>query len=167
MLLTKANTSHIKLAYKGLFLNFLVNTGANVSLIKWEKLQNTNTSYESSEILSLNGLSANSPVMTAGIVNLVLSIHNKSFNAKFQVVKENCNIPFDGLIGNDILKHENAIIDYEKSRLKLSSLPFTIPLQLKSDVSNPNAIFLQPRSETLIEVDILNASIGEGVCPNN
>lgn len=165
ILITNVNTSYIKVAYQNHPLKFLIDTGANVSLIKWESLPKSDLCYDNSEILTLNGISANSPVRTVGIINLPLSVHNKLFNAKFHVVKEKCNIPFDGLIGSDVLKNQKALINYEKSQLKLSSLPFPIPLRLKSEVSNNKALFLQPRSETLIEIDILNYSVKEGICP--
>ena len=68
-------------------------------------------------------------------------------------------------MGNDFLNTQKATISYEKNELKLNCLPFPITLYTNSNPSNSNTYFLSPRSETVIEIDILNSKISEGICP--
>lgn len=84
--------------------------------------------------------------MTIRNTNLGLSLCNRYFDTKFHVIKQKCKISLDGLIKNGIFSFENAIY----SLLKLSHL------QLKSDATNPNALFLQPYKETMIAVNTSN-----------
>lgn len=165
ILLTNENTAYIKTTYQNIEFKFLIDTGANVSLIKLEKLKETQSEYNCSEILTLNGLSANAPVSTIGSIQLPLKVHELQFNIKFHIVNVETNIPFDGLIGNDFLRNENAEINYNKLQLKLNSLPCPISLHLNSNPCNSEVYFLDPRSETVIEVEILNKKIDQGICP--
>lgn len=165
ILLTNNNVVYIKSTFQNIEFKFLVDTGANVSLIKLPKLKQTQCTFNSAEKLTLNGLSANSPVSTIGSIVLPLNIHNKIFQVKFHIVKAESNLPFDGLIGNDFLKNEMATICYEKNQLKLNCLPFPIPLHLNSNPSSSETYFLEPRSETVIEIDILNTDLSEGITP--
>jgi hypothetical protein len=82
-----------------------------VSLIRTEKLKQTNLFYNPNETLTLNGLSANASVNTIGSVILKPQLNNHQLDMKFHIVKENANIPFDGLLGNDFLKKQEAQID--------------------------------------------------------
>lgn len=163
--LTEENTSYIRVKYQGIEFTFLLDTGANVSLIKLPKLKQTKSTYNPNEILTLNGLSANAPVQTIGSIKMNVEVYNKAFNIKFHIVKQETNMPFDGLIGNDFFKSENAEISFNKRELKIRSLPFAIPLHLNSNPSSSQTYFLNPRSETLVEIDIINGEIVYGICP--
>jgi hypothetical protein len=72
--------------------------------------------YNPNETLTLNGLSANAPVNTIGSVILKRQLNNHHLDMKFHVrlAKENANIPFDGLLGNNFLKEQETQIDYNK-----------------------------------------------------
>lgn len=156
---------YITLYYQDIEFRFLIDTGASSSLIKLEKLKLTKSKYNPTEILTLNGLSANTPVKTIGSIVLNTRIHNKFLDIKFHIVKQESNIPFDGLIGQDFLKQEGAEINYSQGFLKIKSLPFPVKLQLSSKKENGNSYVLNPRSETVIQVDILNSGITQGICP--
>lgn len=77
---------------------------------------------------------------------------------------ENHNLPHDGILGNDFLLSNGAVINLNKSQLFLASLETPIKLFCKNENSS-KAFTLEPRSETVIEVDILNQNITEGICP--
>lgn len=156
---------YITLYYQDIEFRFLIDTGASSSLIKLEKLKQTKSKYNPTEILTLNGLSANTPVKTIGSIVLNTRIHNKFLDIKFHIVKQESNIPFDGLIGQDFLKQEGAEINYSQGFLKIKSLPFPVKLQLSSKKESGNSYILNPRSETVIQVDILNSGITQGICP--
>lgn len=169
MLNNNDNASYVKIPYKVgdsyLEFKFLIDTGASLSLIKTDKLKLTKLFYDSSEIVTLNGLSPNCPINTAGSVILDPSIHDKSFKIKFHIVEHQNNIPFDGLIGNDFLKEEEAQIDLNKLELRIKSLPFPLKIWLNSNPEDNPVFILKPRSETVVRAKILNPEIKEGICP--
>lgn len=165
VLLTNDNIVYIKTKYQDIEFKFLIDTGANVSLIKLPKLKLTKSTYNPSETLVLNGLSANSPISTIGSIKMPLQIYDQTFDVKFHIVKVDSNLPFDGLIGNDYLKNQEATICFKKNQLKINSVPCPIPIFHNSNPSNSKVYYLNPRSETIIEVDILNKDISQGICP--
>lgn len=144
---------------------FLIDTGASVSLLKYqEKLNNLDFDLDQGDKITLTGLSANAPVETAGSCILNLHFHSQKVSAKFHLVTENHNLPHDGILGNDFLSTNGAIINLNKSQLFLASLGRPIEIVCKKEI-NSKSFILEPRSETVIEVDILNKNISQGICP--
>lgn len=123
--------------------------------------------YNPNDTVILNGLSTNSPVSTLGSVTLTPCINNHQLNIKFQIIKEDTtNVPFDGLLGNDyLLTDQQANIDYEKLKLQLKDLPFPLDMSKNSNPQNDSCYYLNPRSETIIKVKILNKNLSEGITP--
>ena len=165
ILSTSDNASYINVNYKNIKFRFLLDTGASISIIKLQKLKLTNLRYNPKDNIIINGLSVEAPVSTVGSITLPLQIHNKTFDCKFYVVKQESNIPFDGLIGNDFLEKEEATINYKNSTLTINSLPFPVSLQLNSNPTQSQSYILNSRSETIIKVDVLNPEIVQGICP--
>lgn len=81
----------------------------------------------------------------------------------FQIVDDLKNIPYDGIIGEDFLKSENANLSYNQYNIKLNSLPFSIPLHTNITDNYNHLHILQPRSQTIIEVDVNNKEIEKGI----
>lgn len=131
---------------------FLIDSGANVSLAKESILKNRNE-IRFGEKLNLYGMSNDNPMC---------------------IIDDTLNIPFDGLIGNDFLRHFQFNIDYLKNQLsihevsKFQLMPENIPFYFECDSSDQNSpcnIYLAPRSETLIQINVLNPKINEGIIP--
>lgn len=163
--ISTCNMSHIKVEIFGVEFKFLIDTGAGTSLIKSPKLQKINSICDPSDTMSFTGLCANASVHSIGTVELNLKVYDETFPAKFHVIQQESNIPFDGIIGNDFLEIQQANIDFEKRELRIKSLPFPIVLNLNLNPNQSGSYFLNPRSETLIEVDILNDGVTEGITP--
>ncbi|XP_063920701.1 uncharacterized protein LOC135135549 [Zophobas morio] len=165
------NVSYIIIPHEGkqgiVYFKFLIDTGANISLIKTQKLKQTNLTYNPNDTVILNGLSINSPVETLGTVTLIPRINDHELGINFHIVKEDTtNVPFDGLIGNDyLLTQQKANIDFDNLKLTIKDLPFPININCNSNPNDESCYYLSPRSETLIKVGILNKNISEGVTP--
>ena len=146
-------------------LKFLIDTGANVSLIKACKLR-PETRFNSQDKLVLHGLSPNNSVETVGSCCIPLKIHERTILAKFYIINQATNVPFDGLIGKDILERESATIDYESRSITFKTISATIPLVSQNcDDAKVHLINLKARTETLIEIEIKNPEIQEGIIP--
>ncbi|KAJ3650056.1 hypothetical protein Zmor_021765 [Zophobas morio] len=90
-------------------------------------------------------------------------IYGHKVPIKIHIVKQDCNIPFDGLIGNDFLQPQNAQIDYKNCTLKIDSLPFNIPIYLNCNPNKNESYILKARTEAVIEVNIINDNLNEGI----
>lgn len=89
------------------------------------------------------------------------------------MVPDNFPIPFDGLLGNDFVKANQCEINYNTNTLLIGA--HTIDLQhivqpiQNSDVFNNNPkpkseLVLKPRSETMVQIKIINSDLNEGIC---
>jgi hypothetical protein len=157
---------------------FLIDTGANVSLIKTDKVKQTPLCFNPNDKITINGISRNKSIQTAESVYLEPIIDNHEFKIKFHIIERPTNIPFAGLIGNDFLQSKNAEINLEQFTLKIKSLPFPLKIYRNSEFvctddtlcsQQPNKndnVILKPRSETLIRDNIINQNkISEGITP--
>ena len=122
--------------------------------------------FDSKDKLVLHGLSANNPVETVGSCPIPVRFYDDSIEIKFYILNEVTNIPFDGLLGKDFLQNESATIDYESHTLTLRSE--TVPISLNCENSGREEVHLinlKARTETLIEIQVENPEIKEGIIP--
>lgn len=145
-------------------LRLLIDTGASTSLIKACKLI-PETRFNSNEKLTLHGLSPNNPVETIGSCKISLSVSGYHFDAKFHILNQASNVPFDGLLGKDVLQSQAAHINYETNLIRLKSIPHPISLHTENLNFNHTLISLKARSETIIEINVKNPEVKEGIIP--
>lgn len=144
-------------------IHFLVDTGAAVSLIKTHCL-GEGTSVNSGKIIEINGISrSKKSIESIGTVQIKLSFFNELIIHDFHMMdSELLNLGYDGILGNDFFESKHAKIDYKNNTLRINDS------SIKLHISDPNEHLtpihtLSPRSETLIQVDILNPEIEEGI----
>ena len=143
-------------------MKFLIDTGALVSLIKSTSIKNPTTI--NNVPIVLNGVSPNAPISTCGETEIELEIHSKAIMTRFQVLNTLTNIPFNGLLGDDFLRSQKARIDYSTSTISLSSIPFQILLLRNTPQRYISTIRINPRTETIVPVKLLNPHmIKEGI----
>lgn len=101
-------------------LEFLVDSGSDVSLIKHNIITNV-----VGKNLILNGL--NGQLRTWGFANLVFFVGNISISHDFAVVDDGIPLPVDGLIGRDFLRRFGVTLDYGNGILRINgnTLPLT------------------------------------------
>ncbi|MFG6685015.1 TIGR02281 family clan AA aspartic protease [Mariniflexile sp. HNIBRBA6329] len=125
--LTKTNHFEIKATLNGIKGRFILDTGASNSCVGFEAVDNFNLKVKDSNILAAG----------AGAINMETKMSNKNkvkigkwetnkvVLVLFNLTHVNTALinhkskPVDGIIGADILKKSNAIIDYEKKYLYL------------------------------------------------
>lgn len=91
---------------------------------------------------------------------------SNNIRAKFHVVKDNHNLPHDGILGNDIRSYYGATINLRSSELNLK--PFKNPKKIicNTKIEKTQIFFVEPRSETVSQVDILKKIFLKGFAPN-
>lgn len=125
--LTKTNHFEIKATINGVKGLFILDTGASSSCVGFEAIDTFNLKVKNSNILAAG----------AGAINMETKVSKKNkirigqwktdkiILVLFNLTHVNTALvnhkssPVDGIIGADILKKSNAIIDYEKKYLYL------------------------------------------------
>lgn len=112
------------------------------------------------------GISASNPIETIGSCFLPLFFTEKTVVTKYHILNQETNVPFDGLLGNDFFEKQSALIDFQNRNLVIKSLSVTIPLLRESQIQSNNfLISLKARTETIVELNVLNPDIKEGIIP--
>jgi hypothetical protein len=157
---------------------FVIDPGASKSIIKARSLEEK-TLFCEDEILTINGVSEDSPINTSGysFLNFEITDENKPIQHKFHIINCPSGIPFDGLIGNDLLLAFCRVINYENKQLIFKNikkaLDFYVIQKDNEEVRNifthtkkGNTLTLKARTETLVEIKVLNPEIKEGIIPD-
>ena len=97
----------------------------------------------------------NHPVHTLGEVYLDISIGNKILKHNFHVVLDNFPVEADGVIGNDFLTLNNAIINYGSNKLIIKNHSIDM-LCSKIYKGCKNMLIIPPRTEMVIPVKIIS-----------
>lgn len=127
--------------------SWLVDTGASISAIKLEQIQNLNIPYKE-ERLNVKGIGGE--VVSKGYVYLNLCINDESFRHKFYVF-ENLPCKTNGILGQDFFSNYNAVLNYEKDTLNLQTLTGKrVIVQFENHDEESKMYFVVPaRSETV------------------
>jgi Retroviral aspartyl protease. len=171
----------------------LLDSGADISMIKISQLQGNTPCYEDHK-LTIKGLTSET-FSTLGYCYLEILIDPfLTYEAIFHVVKDDFPIEFDGILGNDTLSSLKLQVDYNSDLLKFErgSIPLlylrkslisysntdTTETQVYNrpeeqnhehkSLSSPNienlsTLNIPARSESLIPIRIINSHVKEGI----
>ena len=148
-------------------LLFLIDTGADISLLKAEKLLgNTEANPKMKvKVKCVNG----SSIETDGLVEARVKLRDSSLPHKFQLVSEQVEIPCDGILGRDFLVKANARICYESRTVILGGEAHNMVGSVKAPIAKylPNdnkcKITLPPRTESVVRIPVAAGSPNVGV----
>ncbi|KAK9687374.1 Integrase zinc binding domain [Popillia japonica] len=80
------------------------------------------------------------------------------------VINADTNIPFDGLLGDDFFRGQEAKIDYSNSSISTKSFPFPIPVHRNTPQFPKSTLMLNPRTEMVSSIKIINPqNLKEGI----
>lgn len=106
-------------------VQLLIDTGADVSLLKTSRLIN-NHKLNQNSIVELKGISKE-PVYTLGIYPVTINLkNNKTLVHSFHIVPDDISIKSDGLIGRDFLQKHKVKINYEEESFHFEDNYFKI-----------------------------------------
>jgi hypothetical protein len=145
-------------------LLFLVDTGADVSLLKGNKLVGT-TEFNPEgkiEVKCVDG----STIETHGIVEAKIRLGSKSITHSFQLVNKQVDIPCDGILGRDFFQRTGAKICYETRTVTLYGEKYELigrAGQLEKRQIKVAQITLPPRSESIVRLPVAPGSPQIGI----
>lgn len=119
----------------------LVDTGAELSLVKINIINQLSSFINTDEILSFTGINT-LPVKTMGSFSTEIVLpNNLKIKHKFQVMHSSFPIPTDGILGRDFLRKYRCSINYDKWLLSgfFNSDKVYIPIE-----DNIEGIFILP-----------------------
>jgi hypothetical protein len=99
-------------------LLFLIDTGADISLLKGDSLIGT-TEYDPERKVNVKCVDG-SPMETHGVLEARIKLKNSSIVHNFQLVKKQVDIPCDGILGCDFLQRAKAKLCYESRIVTLN-----------------------------------------------
>ncbi|WP_299098554.1 retropepsin-like aspartic protease [uncultured Winogradskyella sp.] len=124
---TKTNHFEIKATINGVKGQFILDTGASNSCVGFEAIERFNLKVKDSEIKAVGAGASDmlTQISTSNSIKVGKWKKNRVALILFNLSHVNNGLinhnaePVDGIIGADILKKGNAIIDYEKKYLYL------------------------------------------------
>lgn len=126
------------------FANLLVDTGAELNLIKLDSLKD-NILVSETKTYNMQGIN-DQLVRTLGSTVLTIEINDKTYETEFQVVDNSFPITGDGILGNPFLKDNEVIINVGKGEI-------TTPTD--------NVSTIPARSEMIVSVEVDNEDLAE------
>jgi len=166
----KAATECIRLQMdisKGHELSLLVDTGADISLIKPDNLDKTREFDPDSRVTvkSVDG----STIETFGTIQTVVNVDSFKILFTFQLVSKQVDIPCNGILGRDFLEHAGAQIYYGSGTLTLRTGSRKIskalsPINAESKTKGIRRLVLPSRMELMVKLPVKKGTIiSEGI----
>jgi len=110
-------------------LLFLVDTGADVSLIKGSRLIGT-TEFNPDAKVNVKCVDGSS-METHGTIDANFEVGSELIAHRFQLVNKQVDIPYDGILGRDFLQRTKARICYETGTVILLGERYTMVGKVK------------------------------------
>ena len=118
-------------------IDLLVDTGADISLIKLSNFL-SNTDFYGDVKIKISGLSTDN-IETLGYCFTNIRINDSNYKALFHIVKDNFPIPYEGILGNDIITDLGMIINNKSKSIQIGKN--RIPLNIyETPLTKPNSI---------------------------
>ena len=143
-------------------LKFLVDTGAQVSLCKYESIKEGSV-YDPGKVVDVRGISC-STERTLGEIALRLSTENHETTHNFHVVGDGIRIPYDGILGQDFFASKKANIDFQKREIVMGDVKLKFDERVRSDEQGKQiTIVLKARCETIVKMPTTSRELKVGL----
>lgn len=142
-----AQQTYVQLESEGRIYDFLIDTGACVSLIK-QSLLSKNDQIDYENVMNVIGISGQA-FQTVGLVNKKFESKNFHGSLSFQVIPDVGSLRTDGILGADFFYEYDVDICYSKNALFLNKVRARIPI-LRCDTVLSQS--LPPYSMCYVEV---------------
>lgn len=136
-------------------LIFLVDSGASICVLSKKQI-NDFTQLQNSSI-RVKGIDTQKETLKSiGCLNVLLTFNEKLEIAHTFHIFDNIDLPYDGIIGNDLFMQHKCRINYQLNSLEINNH------NIKLSFDEPSYT-LEPRTETVIECSVKNPELQEGI----
>lgn len=148
---------NIKIEHSNDKVTLLVDTGADISLIKLAHF--TQDQINTNRISTLSGI-GQGKIKSIGTTHFDLRYKNFLIPHTFHVVNDDFPIPCDGIIGMDFIKKYNCVLDFNEDFDCLVLRPPNFPQQIEIEITNTcnEHLTLPARSEVIRHIKLLTTS---------
>lgn len=138
-------------------LIFLVDTGAETSLIRKERLKTwKNAPIDSQRIKKLTGFGDDQIHSTKGSIALPVQFNNEIYEMTFHTLDENTfNLKVDGILGRNIMMQGGATLDCTTHQLNFTRFNIQLPLLSLHEI--------EPQTRKILNVQVSSKSPKEGI----
>ncbi|CAK1543112.1 unnamed protein product [Leptosia nina] len=137
-------------------LRFLVDTGSSICLIQNSSIESFSHLLLKGNIIKIKGINSRDDTMaTLGDFDMNLIFGKESIPFTFHII-EQVHLPYDGIIGNDLLTRFQCSVDYNRQILNLEKN------KIKLNFTDPT-YQIPPRSEITVECSVVNPELKEGL----
>ena len=137
-------------------IHLVLDTGAAVSLIDYDCLNSDiQKKIDISKKILLTGITEEASE-SIGKVSLRIEISEKDYLLDFQVYRrEQISIPFQGVLGHDIIKCAQAILDYQKHELYLKRFDISLPFLFQYELEENSKQIIMVQTRPSVDTGIL------------
>ena len=145
-------------------LKFLVDTGAEISIIKGSSLS-PGVEYQLCEGVDIKGIS-NTIMKTEGTIELKLFTDTHETTHTFHVLRENSELPYDAILGKDFFETREGVINYCSRQIIMNDeVIVNFDPKPTANKTEPCRLTLKARTEMIVRVP--TSSKGKGFLPKN
>jgi hypothetical protein len=143
-------------------LIFLIDTGADISLLKGNKLIGT-TEYDPEGKVRVKCVDG-SPIEIHGVLKAEVMLGSSSITHDFQLVTKQVNIPCDGILGRDFLQRNKAKVCYASQTVTLNGETCRMVGNTKKIMAREanrrkvGLLKLPPRTESVVKIPVAPGS---------
>ena len=133
----------------------MIDTGSQVNILKINCLRE-NLEVDETQKINLGGITE-CLTKTIGKISIVIKLNDENIRTEFHIVNARFPIPKDGILGNEFLSKNNAIVDIANNRLIIQTTSHTLTNFKEADKTS--FIKLNPRTETIVGIQIADPLI--------
>jgi hypothetical protein len=131
-------------------LKFLINTGAEISIVK-DTSMNTGIIYESTKRINLKGIS-DLILKTEGTTTLKLLTSAHETTHIFHVVGSDFGCQYDGILGQDFWKKYRATINCSDHTITMSDVVLKFDNKTNKTKNETYKLILKPRTKSIVRL---------------
>jgi hypothetical protein len=145
-------------------LKFLVDTGAEISIIKSSSLT-AGVEYQLCEGVDIKGIS-NTIMKTEGTIDLKVFTDTHETTHTFHVLRENSELPYDAILGKDFFETKEGVINYCSHQIIMND-EVIVNFDPKPTANKTEPCRLVLKAGTEMIVGVPTSSEGTGLLPKS
>jgi hypothetical protein len=142
-------------------LDFLIDTGADISLIKSTKLLGEAV-FDPNHKVRVRGVDG-SIAQTHGVIEVGIQEGNFRVRFPFHLVNKQVDLVCDGILGRDFLQSTKANICYETKRITLEAVGYQVTREMIGVVAHQALAQLPKRAEVIVQLPVEKGEGAQGV----